>query len=273
MKYLARTTSGYPLIGDDDGFVPMEAAHPPLTSVRKALPRATAGTLDGAADATARRTTSAKLSFGTPLADFGKLWGIGLNYTDHAGDLDEERPTDPASFMKPETALIGPSGRIRLPPTDHSEQVTAEAELAVVVGRECRNIDTETVDDVIAGFVPVIDLTAEDILQRNPRFLTRAKSYDTFLVVGPQIAVPDTGFDLSDLTVTTAVNGKVEAENTIENMLFSPREIVAFHSEIMTLQPGDLLSTGTPGAAPIEPGDTVRATVEDLGSVEVPVTR
>lgn len=273
MRCLARMIDGRPLIGDHDGFVPLEAAHPDLASVREALPRATAGTLDEPIDATAERIPSEGISFGAPLEEFGKLWGIGLNYTDHAGDLDEERPTEPASFMKPETALIGPSDSIRLPPTDHSERVTAEAELAVVIGRKCRNIDTETVDDVIAGFVPVIDMTAEDILQRNPRFLTRAKSYDTFLVVGPYITVLDDGFDLRDLTVTTVINGETEAENTVENMLFSPREIVAFHSKIMTLQPGDLLSTGTPGAAPIEPGDTVQATVESLGSVEVPVTR
>ena len=273
MNYLARTTDGRPLIGDDRGFVSLEAAYPSLTSIRDVLPRASAGALDGPVDATAKRIPSTGLSFGTPLAEFAKLWGIGLNYIDHAGDLDEERPTEPASFMKPETALTGPSSQIRLPPADHSERVTAEAELAVVIGRECHNVDLENVDDVIAGFVPVIDMTAEDILQRNPRFLTRAKSYETFLVVGPLIAVPEDRLDLRDLTVTTTVNNETKAENKIGNMQFSPRELVSFHSEIMTLQPGDLLSTGTPGAAPIEVGDTVRATVESIGSVEVPVTR
>lgn len=273
MNYLARTTDGRPLLGDNSGFVSLEAAHPSLASVRDALPRATAGALDGPVDATAERIPSTGFSFGSPLAEFAKLWGIGLNYIDHAGDLDEERPTEPASFMKPETALTGPNSQIRLPPTDHSERVTAEAELAVVIGRECYNIDLENVDDVIAGFVPVIDMTAEDILQRNPRFLTRAKSYDTFLVVGPLITMPDSGFDLHNLTVTTSINGETKAENEIGNMQFSPREIVSFHSEVMTLQPGDLLSTGTPGAAPIKVGDTVRATVESIGSVEVPVTR
>ncbi len=216
---------------------------------------------------------AADLTLGPPLDRFGKLWGIGLNYAEHAGDLDEDRPDEPASFMKPSSVLTGPGGPIRLPPTDQSERVTAEAELAVVMGRECRNVDEAAVDDVVAGYLPVIDMTAEDVLQRNPRFLTRAKSYDTFLVVGPALAVPEDPLDLSSLRVATEVDGTVEAENEIRNMLFPPAEIVAFHSDVMTLRPGDLFSTGTPGAAPIEPGDDVRATVESIGSVSATVTR
>jgi 2-keto-4-pentenoate hydratase/2-oxohepta-3-ene-1,7-dioic acid hydratase in catechol pathway len=175
--------------------------------------------------------------------------------------------------MKPSTVLTGPGGPIRLPPTAQSERVTAEAELAVVMGRECRNVDEAAVHDVVAGYLPVIDMTAEDVLQRNPRFLTRAKSYDTFLVVGPALVVPEEPPDLEDVTVQTTVNGTVEAENEIRNMLFPPEEIVSFHSEVMTLEPGDLFSTGTPGAAPINTGDRVRATVESMGSVEASVTR
>jgi 2-keto-4-pentenoate hydratase/2-oxohepta-3-ene-1,7-dioic acid hydratase in catechol pathway len=273
MNYLARAADGRPLLGDDEGFVPLGAVHPELSSVREALPRAAAGDLGDVEDAPASRLPSEDCTFGPPLERFGKLWGIGLNYEDHAGDLDEERPEEPASFMKPSTALTGPGGPIRLPPESESERVTAEAELAVVVGRECRDVTEEGADDVIAGFLPVVDMTAEDVLQRNPRFLTRAKSYDTFLVVGPAIAVPEEPLDLADLTVRTEVDGSVEAENEIRNMLFPPREIVSFHSTVMTLEPGDLFSTGTPGAAPIEPGDEVRATVESVGSVDASVTR
>lgn len=273
MKYLARTMDGRPLLGDGSGFVPLGAVHPEVETVRDALSRAAAGTLGDPATASAEPIGRSSLIFGPPIAEFGKLWGIGLNYAEHAGDLDEQRPDQPASFMKPKTALTGPGGPIRLPPAELTERVTAEAELGVVVGRECRGIDERTVDDVVAGYLPVIDMTAEDILQRNPRFLTRAKSFDTFLVPGPVIAVPDDEFSLTDLTVRTEVNGTVEAENTVTNMLFPPAEIVAFHSEVMTLQPGDLFSTGTPGAAPIEPGDEVRASVESIGSVEASVTR
>jgi 2-keto-4-pentenoate hydratase/2-oxohepta-3-ene-1,7-dioic acid hydratase in catechol pathway len=150
--------------------------------------------------------------------------------------------------------------------------VTAEAELGVLVGRECRGVEESAVGDVVAGYLPVIDMTAEDILQRNPRFLTRAKSYDTFLVPGPTVAVPDGDPDLSELTVQTVLNGEVAAENRVANMLFSPAEIVAFHSDVMTLEPGDLFSTGTPGATPVDPGDEVRAVVESVGSVRASVT-
>ena len=272
-KRLARTAGGEPLLGDEEGFVPLSSVHSALESVRDALPRAAAGTLGDPADAPADRVPREDLTFGPPLAEFGKLWGIGLNYAEHAGDLDEQRPEEPASFMKPNTALVGPGGPIRLPPTDRSERVTAEAELGVVVGRTCRNIETGTVDDVVAGYLPVIDMTAEDILQRNPRFLTRAKSFDTFLIPGPTIAVPEGSPDLSSVSVRTEVNGETKAENRVANMLFPPAEIVAFHAGVMTLQPGDLFSTGTPGAAPINPGDEVRAVVESVGSVEAPVTR
>ena len=272
-KRLARTAGGEPLLGDEEGFVPLSSVHSALESVRDALPRAAAGTLGDPADAPADRVPREDLTFGPPLAEFGKLWGIGLNYAEHAGDLDEQRPEEPASFMKPNTALAGPGGPIRLPPTDRSERVTAEVELGVVVGRTCRNIETGTVDDVVAGYLPVIDMTAEDILQRNPRFLTRAKSFDTFLIPGPTIAVPEGSPDLSSVSVRTEVNGETKAENRVANMLFPPAEIVAFHAGVMTLQPGDLFSTGTPGAAPINPGDEVRAVVESVGSVEAPVTR
>lgn len=272
MKYLARTATGRPLLGDEEGYVPLSAADPELTSVRAALETAASGSLPDIDAATASRVRPEALSFGAPLAAFGKLWGIGLNYEEHAGDLDEERPTEPASFIKPSTALSGPGGPIRLPPQSRSERVTAEAELAVVIGRECKDIDDRT-EDVIAGYLPVIDMTAEDVLQRNPRFLTRAKSFDTFLVVGRAIAVPESEPDFGPLSVRTVVNDEVAAENEMRNMLFDPAETVSFHSGVATLEPGDLFSTGTPGAEPIEPGDQVRAEVESIGSVDAPVTR
>lgn len=271
MKYLARTATGDPLLGDEDGYVPLNSVEPDINSIHEALPRAADGTLGDIADAPAEPVPAADITFSTPLAEFGKLWGIGLNYAEHAGDLDEQRPEEPASFMKPSTALTGPNGPIRLPPTSQTERVTAEAELAVVMGRACQNVDENDFDDVVAGFLPVIDMTAEDILQRNPRFLTRAKSYDTFLVPGATLAVPEDSLDLTSLSVKTEVNGVVKAENKIQNMLFPPAEIVSFHSKVMSLEPGDMFSTGTPGAAHIEPGDDVRAVVEEIGAVEAPV--
>jgi 2-keto-4-pentenoate hydratase/2-oxohepta-3-ene-1,7-dioic acid hydratase in catechol pathway len=272
MRYLARTTTGNPLLGDDAGFVPLQSAYPDASSVRDALPRATEG-LQSPNDATADPVPRDGITFGPPLDRLGKLFGIGLNYADHAADLSEDPPAEPASFFKPATAATGPGGPIRLPPREQSDRVTAEAELAVVIGRTCRNVSVDAADDVIAGYTPVVDMTAEDVLQRNPRFLTRAKSYDTFLVLGPHVAVPEPGAALDDVAVRTVVNDEVRARNTVANMHFSPRELVAYHSEVMTLEPGDVISTGTPGAHPIEPGDRVRAEVDRIGSVAADVIR
>lgn len=269
MTRLARTATGRPLVGDDGGFVPLAAADPTCETARDALH---CGIPDPSA-ATADPVPASDLSFGTPLESFGKLWGIGLNYADHATDLSEDPPEEPASFMKPATAVTGPGGPIRLPPTERSNRVTAEAELALVVGRTCRDVDEADAMDVVAGFVPVIDMTAEDVLQRNPRFLTRAKSFDTFLVVGPWLRTPDVVDDLSGVEVRTVVNDEVRAHNVVSEMHFPPAELVAFHSRVMTLEPGDVISTGTPGAVAIEPGDSVRAEVDRVGSVAADVVR
>jgi 2-keto-4-pentenoate hydratase/2-oxohepta-3-ene-1,7-dioic acid hydratase in catechol pathway len=272
MRYLARSADGDPLLGDDDGFVPLPAATPEYDSVRDALPAAPAG-LPSPDAASAARVPRDHHSLGAFIDEPGKLFGIGLNYSEHASDLSEESPDEPASFFKPASAATGPGGPIRLPPEAISARVTAEAELAVVIGRTCTDVSVEQADDVIAGYVPVIDMTAEDILQRNPRFLTRAKSFDSFLVLGPHLAVPGPGEELSDIEVRTVVNDEVVARNAVGNMHFPPRELVAFHSKVMTLAPGDIISTGTPGAHPIDPGDTVRAEVDRFGSVAADVVR
>jgi 2-keto-4-pentenoate hydratase/2-oxohepta-3-ene-1,7-dioic acid hydratase in catechol pathway len=271
---IARTADGDPLLGDEEGFVPLAAAAPDLRDAAAGL-RAAPGGLPDPAAATATRVPAGDVDFGLPF-DPGKLWGIGLNYADHAADLDEQRPEAPASFMKPRTAVTGPGGPIRLPDPDLTDHVTAEAELGVVLGRTCTDVAEADAEKVVAGLVPVIDMTAEDVLRRNPRFLTRAKSFDTFLVVGPWVAVPESDAalaDLSDRTVRTVVNGEVRAENRVGNMLFPPRELVAYHSRVMTLEPGDLISTGTPGAHPIDPGDDVRAEVEGVGTLSASVVR
>lgn len=261
------------MLGDKDGYVPLAATNPSLRSVDDALPLAAMGKLPSPDEVSAERVPEAHLSFTTPVEKLGKLWGIGLNYADHASDLNEERPTEPASFMKPSTAAIGPGGPIRLPSREITDQVTAEAELALVIGQTCSNVDESEVDEVIAGYVPVIDMTAEDILERNPRFLTRAKSFDSFLVFGHSLVTTDEIEDLADCTVRTIINGEVAAENQIKNMMTPPRELVAFHSQIMTLEPGDIISTGTPGASQIAPTDDVRADIDRIGAVEAEVVK
>jgi 2-keto-4-pentenoate hydratase/2-oxohepta-3-ene-1,7-dioic acid hydratase in catechol pathway len=261
------------MVGDSDGFVPLSSAGPDLETVDDALSLAAAGELPSPDSAAATRVPEEHLSFAAPLEQPGKLWGIGLNYADHASDLNEDRPTEPASFMKPSTTVTGPGGPIRRPDPEITNHVTAEAELALVIGQTCSDVDESEVDDVIAGFVPVIDMTAEDILERNPRFLTRSKSFDTFLVFGRSLVTTNEVGPLDDLKVRTIVNEDVVAKNRIQNMMATPRELVKFHSKVMTLEPGDVISTGTPGAKHITPGDDVRAEIDHIGAVRADVVR
>ncbi|MCG6906336.1 MAG: fumarylacetoacetate hydrolase family protein [Desulfobacteraceae bacterium] len=199
-----------------------------------------------------------------------KIWGIGLNYRAHAADLSESAPQGiPASFMKPDTALIGPGDAIEIPTL--SERTTAEAELGVIIGRRCRHVAPGDWLKVVAGFTPVIDMTAEDILRQNPRYLTLAKSFDTFFSFGPVVLTPDEVPDVSRLEVATVVNGGVHAANAVANMTFAPDFLVAFHSRVMTLLPGDILSTGTPGAAMIRDGDLVEARITGFPALANPV--
>ena len=201
-----------------------------------------------------------------------KIWGIGLNYVGHAGDLDEVSPWDePASFMRPDTTIIGPDDEIVLPA--QSDRVTAEGELALVIGREARDVPEEEAPSVVAGFTTVLDMTAEDILRRNPRYLTRSKSFDTFFSFGPELVTPDEIADVDALEVATVLNGEVRRSNTVSNMTFSPWWLVSFHSRVMTLLPGDVISTGTPGAVVIQEGDVAECRITGLEPLSNPVVR
>jgi 2-keto-4-pentenoate hydratase/2-oxohepta-3-ene-1,7-dioic acid hydratase in catechol pathway len=210
-----------------------------------------------------------QLRYAPPYADPPKIWGIGLNYVEHAADLHVKPPEEPASFMRPPTTIIGHGDAIILP--RQSQRVTAEAELAVVIGKRCKNISVEEVPAILLGFTTVLDMTAEDILQRNPRFLTRAKSFDTFFSFGPWILTPSELGDLSGTRIATVLNGRSERANVVGSMAFPPYELVAFHSHVMTLLPGDIISTGTPGAVVIRAGDVVRCDIEGFPSLENPV--
>jgi len=186
----------------------------------------------------------------------GKIWGIGLNYVAHAADLSEKAPTVyPASFIKPATTVIGHRDAIEIPLI--SEKTTAEAELGIIIGRRCKDVARDRWLEVVAGYTTIIDMTAEDILRQNPRYLTLSKSFDTFFSFGPFFVTPDEVADVNSLCVATLINGRIHAENVVSNMTFPPDHLVAFHSSIMTLLPGDIISTGTPGAVHIQDGDEV----------------
>jgi len=194
-----------------------------------------------------------------------KIIGIGLNYLDHAKDLNAPHPTEPASFMKGDNTIIGFRDPISLP--SQSKRVTAEAELAVVIGKTCRGVSENEAMSCVAGFCLVIDMTAEDILQRNPRFLTKAKNFDTFFSFGPELITPDELPYIPSLRVGTWKNGELYRENTISNMAFQPAYLVSHFSDISTLYPGDIISTGTPGATPISSGDEVECRVAGFQSL------
>ncbi len=220
-----------------------------------------------------RGGTSSQLSSYAPLYRRPrKIWGIGLNYVEHAGDLSETAPSEePASFMRPDTTIIGPGEEVVLPA--QTERVTAEGELALVIGREAKNVSEEEAPFVVAGLTTVLDMTAEDILRKNPRYLTRAKSFDTFFSFGPQLVTLDEVGEMEDLTVATVLNGEVKRENVVSNMTFSPWFLVSFHSKVMTLLPGDIISTGTPGAVEVRDGDVVECRITGLEPLSNPVVR
>ena len=200
-----------------------------------------------------------------------KIWCIGLNYLSHAEDINAIQPEEPGSFMKPASCMFQPGGEIVLPPPDLSNDVDAEGELGVVIGKKCRFVPGESVKNVIFGYTTTLDLTALDVLRKNPRYLTRAKSFDTFFSFGPVIVTADEIPDVDALEVITEHNGGICSRDFVRHMRTRPYELVRFHSDYMTLYPGDLISTGCPKGARIRPGDRVRARIEGVGTLDASV--
>lgn len=199
-----------------------------------------------------------------------KIWGIGLNYQGHAEGLSEQAPTaEPASFMKPDTAIIGFNDRIEIPLL--SERTTGEAELGLIFGKKCREVPRQDWESVLAGFTLILDMTAEDILMRNPRNLTQAKSFDTFFSFGPIFYTLDEVDNFLELQVKTILNGKVIAENSVARMIFPLDLLVSYHSRIMTMLPGDIISTGTPGAVKLSHGDRLECQIDEFQPLINPV--
>lgn len=196
----------------------------------------------------------------------GKILCIGRNYPAHAAEHGAEVPEIPLVFLKPPSAVIAPGAPIFLPP--QSAQVEHEAELAVVIGEGGRWIPPEEADRHVLGFTPANDVTARDLQARDGQW-TRAKGFDTFCPLGPWI---DTEIDSADLLITCAVNGQMRQMASTRDMVFPVRQLVAYLSSIMTLEPGDVILTGTPaGVGPLSPGDEVTVDIEGLGKLTNPV--
>ena len=197
-----------------------------------------------------------------------RIFGIGLNYADHAGDIGDAPPQGfPGSFFKAADTLIGPGDDICLPALKEACRTTAEAELGVIMGKRCRDVAEEDWLDAVAGFTTVLDMTEESILKGNefldgnPRYLTLVKNFPTFFSFGPEFVTADEVPDVAALTVQSVHNGKLHAENRVANMTHSPARLVSLHSSIQGWFPGDVLSTGTPRAFPIADGDVAECRI------------
>jgi 2-keto-4-pentenoate hydratase/2-oxohepta-3-ene-1,7-dioic acid hydratase in catechol pathway len=196
----------------------------------------------------------------------GKIIGIGRNYLEHARELGNEMPAVPIIFFKPTTALIGPGDTILLP--DVSQRVEFEAEIGVVIGKRIRNVDPNAAERAIGGFTCVNDVTCRD-LQKVDGQWGRAKGFDTFCPVGPRVV---SGLDWRALELLCRVNGAERQRAKASDMHFSIPELVSFVSGIMTLEPGDLIATGTPaGTAPLHHGDVVEVEIIGVGILSNPV--
>ncbi|MQL53673.1 DUF2437 domain-containing protein [Desulfofundulus thermobenzoicus] len=191
---------------------------------------------------------------------------VGLNYRDHAAELNLAPPEEPVLFLKPSTAVIGPGEPIVYPAM--SARVDYEAELAVVMGKRARQVREEEAKDYILGYTCANDVTARDLQQKDGQW-TRAKSFDTFLPLGPFIV---TGVDPDDREVSLYLNGERRQHSSTAKLIFPVYRLVSFVSRIMTLLPGDVILTGTPaGVGPVRPGDRVAVEISGIGRLENPV--
>lgn len=196
-----------------------------------------------------------------------KIWGIGMNYTTD-GSIPAQRPEEaPVSFMKPDTALIGHQDSVLLP-SKQTTKVTAEAELAIIIGETCRHVPEQDALGKVAGYAVSLDMTAADIHAQNHRFLARAKSFDTFFGYGSELVTPADIASLEQLQVATWLNGQLQHQATIAQMLYSPAYIISFLSEVMTLLPGDIIMTGTPGSVVIQAGDQIECRITGFQSLQ-----
>lgn len=191
-----------------------------------------------------------------------KIVCVGLNYTDHAKELNMPLPEEPVIFLKPPSAVIGDRDNIIYP--YGVSQLDYEGELSVVIGKKCRNVSEEESFDYILGYTCFNDVTARD-LQRKDGQWTRAKSFDTFAPIGPFIV---SGIKPYNLSIKTFLNDKIVQDSNTSNLIFSVEYIISFVSKIMTLYPGDVISLGTPvGVGPMKRGDKVVVKIEEIGEL------
>ena len=192
-----------------------------------------------------------------------KVVAVGKNYAEHVREMGSELPAEPVLFLKPSTSVTGPGDRIAYP-VKLTDRVDYEGELAVIIGRLCRDVPKERAYDVVFGYTCANDVTARDLQLRDGQW-TRAKGFDTFCPLGPWM---ETATDPSDLGITTTVNGEVRQHARTRELLWDVPSLIEYISSVMTLLPGDVLLTGTPeGVGPLTDGDEVSVTVESIGTL------
>jgi 2-keto-4-pentenoate hydratase/2-oxohepta-3-ene-1,7-dioic acid hydratase in catechol pathway len=195
-----------------------------------------------------------------------KIVGIGQNYRAHAAEMGKGIPEEPLMFLKPPSAIIGDGMPIERPAG--YERVDYEGELGVVIGKRARHVSRETALGHVAGFTCINDVTVRDLQKKDGQW-ARAKGFDTFCPVGPRIVA---GLDPSDLRITTRVNGAIKQDSSTSDLIFDVPTLIAFVSRYMTLEEGDLISTGTPaGVGNLNPGDVVEVEIAGIGVLRNPV--
>lgn len=237
-----------PLFGvlDEDGFISIICGDPIYSGIQK----------------TAARIELSKVRLLAPVIPRSKVVCIGKNYADHAAEMGGKVPDEPIIFLKPNTAVIGPNDTIVWP--EMSERVDHEVELAIVIGRICKDVPKERVSDVIFGYTIANDVTARDLQKKDGQW-TRGKGFDTFCPIGPWI---DTDFIPGNQKVTALVDGQVKQSAQLSDMIFDIPTIVNFVTSVMTLLPGDIILTGTPaGVGPMVVGGKVSVAIEGLGEL------
>jgi len=204
-----------------------------------------------------------------PVIPRSKIVAVGRNYAAHAAEMSEEVPKTPLTFFKPNTSVIGPGEPIIYPAA--SREVSYEGELAVVIGRICKEVPTSRVPEVIFGYTVANDVTARD-LQKTDGQWARAKGYDTFCPLGPWITTHQELDEVASLAIRTSLDGELRQDGNTKDLIFTIPEIVAYISSYTTLLPGDVILTGTPsGVGPMLPGQVVSIDIEGIGTLTNPV--
>ena len=209
------------------------------------------------------------VSLDAPITDPSKIICVGRNYMSHIEEMREEVPSEPIFFLKPPSALTGHNSKIVLPV--ESERVDHEIELAVIIGKRCKGVNPKEAWNTIFGYTILLDITARD-LQRKDVTWFRAKGFDTFCPLGPWIVTRDEIDEPHNLNIELKVNGEVRQRGNTKDMIFKINELISFASKVCTLEPGDILATGTPqGVAPLKHGDIIEGYIEKIGSLKLAV--